>query len=211
MINRLSFSAGSNESPVVLAGRNGCGKTSLLKAVMGKIPFDGKIEFDTPDTRIAWLPQMYQISFRVPVLNFVAMGGADTQLLFPSVSSDAVRKAKYSLQQLGIDHLAEKPTDELSGGEWQLACLAQLKTQNASVWLLDEPTSSLDIGYKSDVFRFLWEEASKGKTILLSTHDLPFLPTQGGSILFLSDESEFLPNSTENLQKVTMKLQGKRI
>ena len=210
MINRLSFSAGSNDSPLILAGRNGCGKTSLMKAILGKIPYDGKIEFDGPTSQIAWLPQMYQISFRVPVLDFVAMGGADTKRLFPSVSASAVQKAKEALLQLGIEHLAEKPTDELSGGEWQLACLAQMKTQDASVWLLDEPTSSLDIGYKSLVFQFLWDEAANGKTILVSTHDLPFLPVRGGSILFISDKPDFMPNSADNLQKVILELKENR-
>jgi iron complex transport system ATP-binding protein len=210
VINRLSFSAGSNDSPLILAGRNGCGKTSLMKAILGKIPYDGKIEFDGPTSQIAWLPQMYQISFRVPVLDFVAMGGADTKRLFPSVSASAVQKAKEALLQLGIEHLAEKPTDELSGGEWQLACLAQMKTQDASVWLLDEPTSSLDIGYKSLVFQFLWDEAANGKTILVSTHDLPFLPVRGGSILFLSDKPDFMPNSADNLQKVILELKENR-
>jgi len=210
VINRLSFSAGSNDSPLILAGRNGCGKTSLMKAILGKIPYDGKIEFDGPTSQIAWLPQMYQISFRVPVLDFVAMGGADTQRFFPSVSASAVQKAKDALLQLGIEHLAEKPTDELSGGEWQLACLAQMKTQDASVWLLDEPTSSLDIGYKSLVFQFLWDEAANGKTILVSTHDLPFLPVRGGSILFLSDKPDFMPNSADNLQKVILELKENR-
>ena len=211
MINRLSFYTGPNESPTILAGRNGSGKTSLMKAILGKIPFEGKVEFDNADKQIAWLPQMYQISFRVPVLDFVAMGGADSTKLFPFVSSSAIQKAKEALLQLGIEHLAEKPTDELSGGEWQLACLAQLKTQDASVWLLDEPTSSLDIGYKSVVFQFLWNEAANGKTILLSTHDLPFLPTNGGSILYLSDQPEFMPNSAENIQKVIRTLQEKRV
>jgi iron complex transport system ATP-binding protein len=139
------------------------------------------------------------------------MGGADSTKLFPFVSSSAIQKAKEALLQLGIEHLAEKPTDELSGGEWQLACLAQLKTQDASVWLLDEPTSSLDIGYKSVVFQFLWNEAANGKTILLSTHDLPFLPTNGGSILYLSDQPEFMPNSADNIQKVIRTLQEKRV
>ncbi len=210
VINRLSFSTGSNDSPLILAGRNGCGKTSLMKAILGKISYDGEIEFDGPTSQIAWLPQMYQISFRVPVLDFVAMGGAYTQRLLPSVSSSAVQRAKEALRQLGIEHLAEKPTDELSGGEWQLACLAQMKTQNASVWLLDEPTSSLDIGYKSLVFQFLWDEAANGKTILVSTHDLPFLPVHGGSILFLSQKPEFMPNSAENLQNVIQELRENR-
>jgi len=210
VINRLSFSIGSKESPTVLAGPNGSGKTSLMKAILGKIPVEGKIEFNFANKNFAWLPQLYQISFRIPVLDFVAMGGGDSLGFFPSVSNAAVRKAKDALKKLGLEHLTEKFTNELSGGEWQLACLAQLKTQDASFWLLDEPTSSLDIGYKAKVFQFLWEEAANGKTILISTHDLPFLPTTGGSILFLSQEPEFMPNSAENLRKVIHKLKETR-
>ena len=113
-----------------------------------------------------------------------------------------------ALQRLGIQALANKNTEELSGGEWQLVCLAQMLVQDANIWLLDEPTASLDIGHKRKVLNLLWEEAKGGKTIILSTHDLPFLPANGGSFLFVSEEPEFFPNLPEERKALIQKLEN---
>lgn len=96
--------------------------------------------------------------------------------------------AEQALSELGISHLANKQTDEISGGEWQLICLAQLVAQPTDVWLLDEPTAFLDIHHKNRVFNFLWEKASEGKTIVISTHDLPFITTYSGTYLYLNED-----------------------
>lgn len=198
VINRLSFQADPSCSPVVLAGRNGSGKTSIFRAILGQVPYEGTIEKEAGKEKIAWLPQQYTPPLHVPVLDFVAMGSVETHSILPTLASDAKARALRALDKLGISHLSHKPTDELSGGEWQLVCLAQMHAQDVDVWLLDEPTSSLDIGYKIKVFELIWEEARKGKTILLSTHDLPFLPKDQGSFLFLRQEPLFLPNDPES-------------
>jgi hypothetical protein len=54
----------------------------------------------------------------------------------------------------------------------------------------------------------LWEEAKGGKTIILSTHDLPFLPANGGSFLFVSEEPEFFPNLPEERMALIQKLEN---
>jgi hypothetical protein len=54
----------------------------------------------------------------------------------------------------------------------------------------------------------LWEEAKGGKTIILSTHDLPFLPANGGSIQFVSEEPEFFPNLPEERKALIQKLEN---
>lgn len=185
VVSRLSFSISTEASPLVFVGRNGSGKSTLMKALLGQIAFEGSIDFRPKPDSIGWIPQNYHVSIRIPVLDFVAMGTQSTKGFFPSQNSDSVERAQSALAELGISKLATKQTDALSGGEWQLVCLAQLLVQPTDVWLLDEPTSSLDVYHKTRVFEFLWEQAKKGKTVLLSTHDLPFIPSHSGGYLHI--------------------------
>jgi len=206
IISRLSFLAQSSDSPLVLAGRNGSGKSTLLKAILGQIPFSGKIEIQNPKQSIGWIPQSYHLSLSIPVLDFVALGASKPDGLFASLPKNAKGKADESLTELMLDHLKNKRTDELSGGEWQLVCLAQLMVQETDIWLLDEPTSSLDIYYKSFVFNLLWRKAAEGKMIILSTHDLPFLPVESGTLLLFGNEYSTFPISKSSLEETIERL-----
>lgn len=206
VINRLSFLAGPSQSPVVLVGRNGSGKSTLLKAILGEIPCQGKINCSSQANGIGWLPQNYQVSLSMPVFDFVRLGTVKRSGLFPGFHSQADEKVSQALTELQIEQLKNAQTDTLSGGEWQLVCLAQLMVQEADVWLLDEPTASLDIYYKSLVFNFLWKMARSGKTILVSTHDLPFLPKENGSILFFPSTSGLVPISETSVQEAVDQL-----
>ena len=137
----------------------------------------------------------------IPVVDFVAMGAAQPSGIFPAFASYGHAAARLAMNELQIAHLAEKRTDEVSGGEWQLVCLAQLAVQPTHIWLLDEPTASLDIYYKSMVFNYLWKKAAEGKTILLATHDLPFLPTHSGSLLLFEDNYSILSISAKTIEQ----------
>ena len=206
VISRLSFLVESRESPLVLAGRNGSGKSTLLKAILGQIPFSGKIEIKNPNQSIGWIPQSYQLSLSISVLDFVALGATKPEGLFATLPKQAKFQAEAAIEELNLNHLKKKKTDELSGGEWQLVCLAQLMVQEADIWLLDEPTSSLDIYYKSFVFSLLWRKASEGKIIVLSTHDLPFLPNAAGSILLFGNGYLTFPITKNSLEDTIAKL-----
>jgi ABC-type Mn2+/Zn2+ transport system ATPase subunit len=209
VISRLSFLAQSQDSPLVLAGRNGSGKSTLLKAILGQIPFSGKIELSNPNQSIGWIPQSYQLSLSIPVIDFVALGASIPEGLFASLPKNAKSLAEEALVELKLEHLTNKRTDELSGGEWQLVCLAQLMVQETDIWLLDEPTSSLDIYYKSFVFELLWKKAKEGKMIILSTHDLPFLPNERGKILLFGGGFSNYPISKVSLEETLFYLSSK--
>ena len=208
VFSRLSFYASAENSPLVLAGKNGSGKSTLLRMLAGfQQPTSGKIEFSKIKPGIAWLPQHYQLNLELPVPEFVAMACEKPGRWLSSRPADAIEKSLAALERLGISRLAGQKTHELSGGEWQLLCLAQMLVQEAAIWLLDEPTSSLDIGYKNKVFNLLWEEAAAGKTIILSTHDIPFLPEQGGSFLLVGNQPQIFPNEAEARKQLILQLQ----
>lgn len=210
IISRFSFSSADHPGPLVLAGPNGSGKSTLLKAILGEISYSGKIQKLNPDQGIGWLPQNYHVGLRMPVVDFIRLGGTKGGKWFPSFVPDVESLAEKAINQLEIGHLARKFTDELSGGEWQLVCLAQLLIQPTQIWLLDEPTASLDVYYKSFIFNFLWEMGTQGKTIILATHDIPFLPTQNGWLLQFPQPSHPISISAESLDLITKQLSSKQ-
>lgn len=129
--------------------------------------------------------------------------------MFPSQGKESKKSAWEALEKLNLTHLAYKQTDEISTGEWQLAAVAQLFVENADVWILDEPTSSLDVYYKNLVFQHLWEAARlDGKTVVLSTHDIPFIPQTSGTFLLLDRHFSYplFPNTPENRSDIMNKL-----
>lgn len=200
LFSRLSFTAGPENSPLILAGKNGSGKSTLLRILAGfQNPASGSIIWEKGKPDIAWLPQHYRINLEIPVLEFIAMGCEKPGRWLSSRPTDAMKKSIAALSRLGLDHLAHEKTHQLSGGEWQLVCLAQMLVQDADLWLLDEPTAFLDIGYKKKVFRLLWEEAAAGRVVIFSTHDVPFLPNSVGTFILVGKNHDIFPNLPEKV------------
>ena len=201
IFSRLTFDIGPENSPCILLGRNGCGKSTLLRTIAGfRKPDQGNIILS--EKSVAWLPQHYRISLEIPVSEFVAMACELPGGWFPSHSPDAAQRSLSALERMGIIHLAGRNCTQLSGGEWQLACLAQMLAQKAKLWLLDEPTASLDIRHKKKALDLIWEEAALGRCIVFSTHDLPFLPESGGTLMLLDEGIQLFPNNKENKEKI---------
>ena len=79
--------------------------------------------------------------------------------------------ARAAMARVHIEALAERPFDQLSGGEQQLVFIARALAQQAKILLMDEPTSSLDYGNRLLVLGVARDLSRSGYTVLLSTHD----------------------------------------
>ena len=182
ILSDISFAVPKGRRIAIL-GANGAGKTTLLSLVGGRLKADsGEIAVDgisvagySPRAlarKIAFLPQIERLPFNYKVLEFVLMGRAPhiQPLSLPGAGDEAAARA--ALAELGLEALAERPTGEISGGEFQLARIARCLAQEADLLLLDEPTSLLDPANAQRVAKELGALADKGKTILFSTHDL---------------------------------------
>ncbi len=162
-------------------GPNGSGKTTLLKALSGlQRPSSGRIEVlgrPVGDRRpdIAHVLQATRVNDAVPltVVEVVRMGryarlGALGR--FRRADHDAVAEA---MDRMEVAHLASKHLGELSGGQAQRVFVAQGLAQDADVLLLDEPITGLDATSQDRIDRVLAEETAKGRTVLMTTHDIP--------------------------------------
>lgn len=168
---------------VSLIGPNGCGKTTLLRAVCGLLPLSaGEIRFlgrrqgelgRKEFARLAaFLPQVRDVP-AIRADKFIAHGRYP-HLSFGRSLTEKDRKAiELAIEQTGVSGLLEKELPELSGGERQRVYLAMTLAQDTEIFLLDEPTTYLDIGQKFEVLELIRRIRALGKTIVMVLHDLP--------------------------------------
>ena len=169
---------------VVVLGPNGSGKSTLVKCLAGILtPDEGEVRLDGADVlrmdarersrSIAVLPQELRSLTDVTVEAF-ALGGryGHLGLLRRPLARD--RELVQRALELGdAADLAERLVTELSGGQRQRVLLARAIAQEASLWLVDEPTSSLDPEHQLSVFALLSREVHEaGRGALVVTHDL---------------------------------------
>ncbi|MEM6492461.1 MAG: ATP-binding cassette domain-containing protein, partial [Pseudomonadota bacterium] len=146
-----------------LVGRNGCGKSTLMKLLAGSIEADAGERFVQPGTRIAYLPQDPPFAPDETVGGFIARG------LLPAGAPDDHRALKAA-EKWGLDASAEMAT--LSGGTLRRAALAQATVDDPDVLLLDEPTNHLDLPTIASIERMI---ADSRAAVLTVSHDRAFL------------------------------------
>lgn len=169
---------------VGVLGPNGSGKTTLLRVLSGALqPSSGTIAFDdqplrgfatsTLARRLAVVPQETHLAFDYSVLEIVLMGRYPHLGPFEFEGPADIASAHAALTATGTDHLADRTFGTLSGGEKQRVVIASALAQATDVLLLDEPTSSLDLGAQLEIAQLLRTlNETRGVTIVVSTHDL---------------------------------------
>lgn len=165
-----------------ITGMSGCGKTSLLKAIIGLVRIDaGKININgcglnektcnSVRKSVMYLSQ--ELSFPGEYVNeFIAYILKVGRVKEVQKCTDKLYKNLYLL---GLEkELLSKRLSEISGGQRQRMMLATLALLDRELWLLDEPTASLDEASRDKVIRFLLDKQREGKTIVAVSHDTCF-------------------------------------
>jgi iron complex transport system ATP-binding protein len=180
VLRRVSFSVGQGEM-VCLLGPNGCGKTTMLRLMLGLLaPTGGSLRVcgrkartmsrREMAARVAYVPQLHQAPFAYSVLDMVLMGRAMRRSFFGQATRRDRDMAMAALDQLDIAHLAAKPVTQLSGGQRQLTLLARALAQETAALVLDEPMTGLDFGHQANFLEILKDLCAKGHTCVMSTH-----------------------------------------
>lgn len=158
-------------------GPNGSGKSTLLKLITGELtPNSGRLAptYATASERARTLAVVEQeIPARIPlsVREVVALGRYPWR---KSTGNTAV--VEDAVRRLQLTELSSQPYSNLSGGERQRVMLARAVAQATPFLLLDEPASSLDIGFQRAFYRLLRQFAREGKCVLMVSHDLFIAP-----------------------------------
>ncbi len=180
---------------LAVIGPNGCGKTTLIRAISGVLPLvSGECHINGSETisanenerarLLAVVPQSTYIPPAFCVQEVVLMGRAP-HLNWMGLTSQADEEiARESMRLTDVEALAQRSCDELSAGERQRVILARALAQSTPVLIMDEPTSHLDLRYQIDFFELTRRLASQhGKTILVALHDLNLAARFGDIIL----------------------------
>jgi iron complex transport system ATP-binding protein len=181
-LQRVSFDTPRGAITAVV-GPNGSGKSTIVRALIRRVPLrDGRItiagrplgELSGPDLarRVAVVTQREDLTFPVLVSDYVALGRFPHLGVWRAAgTADGVAIAD-ALRTAGVEELAARRVDALSGGEWQRVRLARALAQGGDMIVLDEPTAFLDIGHEMAVFELLERLARGGQTVLLVSHEL---------------------------------------
>lgn len=163
-----------------ILGPNGSGKSTLLKNLTGIWkPTSGRVKWNGEDLlikqreeisrTITLVPQSPQIHFDFPVIDMVAMGRYPYGSNYHTQSQSQIEDA---LKTVDAWHLRERSMLCLSLGEAKRVYIARALITESPILLLDEPSASLDIKHQLEVWELLLKLSRKGKTVIVTNHDL---------------------------------------
>ncbi len=192
MLENISVRIGPGEK-VALVGPNGAGKSTLMKVILGLEEIQsGSIEIFGNKAhgckhRVAMVPQKSAVdwSFPVNVRQVVTMGRYVHLGWFRNPGKKDREKVNEAMEIMDIADLADRQVGELSGGQQQRVMLARTLAHDADLLLMDEPLNHVDISTQELMFHTIEDLCSKGKTVIVSTHDLGILTVHFSRALFL--------------------------
>src|SRR5438093_4504147 len=178
----LSLSVAAGEL-VGLVGPNGCGKTTLIRAVTKVVqPVSGEVDLCGDEVvlpqaeiarRVAVVPQEPVLPDAFTAIECVLMGRTPHLKLLENEGARDFDAARQAMERTGTWELAERRVDELSGGERQRVVVARALAQETPVLLLDEPTAHLDIGHQASILGLMRTLCrDERKAVLAVVHDL---------------------------------------
>jgi iron complex transport system ATP-binding protein len=188
---------------VGILGPNGSGKTTLLKSISRILkPYKGTILLNEANIyslksvdvakQMAVVPQETSIGFNFSALDIVLMGRNPHMKRFQMESEKDMAVARKVMNLTNIWHLAERPINELSGGEKQRVIIARALAQEPKILLLDEPLTHLDIMNQLEIMDLVKELCVKEKLIVLAVfHDFNLAARYCNSAIMLKDRKIF--------------------
>ena len=183
VLKNISFQVPQRDFFIII-GPNGSGKTTLMKVISGILkPQNGELKIlNHPIDQyhrkalartIAFVPQMTFADFPFTVTEIVLMGRSPYLGILGLEQENDLEVANQAIAFTGLEHLAHRKLDQLSGGEQQRVYIARAICQEPDIILLDEPTASLDLAYQVRIMDLMEKlKTEKGITVVMVSHDV---------------------------------------
>lgn len=210
VIKDVSFRVEEGKRLCIL-GPNGCGKTTLLRGLVGILPMEGSVKVQGADLKgmsarekgkkIALMSQLSALYFSYTVYETVMLGRYVHQkkgIFFGETEEDR-RIVEECLRRTGILELKDRLITELSGGQLQRVFLARAFAQEPQVILLDEPTNHLDLKYQLELIENLKEWAGReGHCVVGVLHDINLALSFADVVLLMEEGTVKVCETVEN-------------
>ena len=199
---------------VSLAGPNGCGKTTLVKAACGLVPIrsggayiDGRHISAIPIKERACLVAMLAQTgaggdysdFTVKETIMMGRYARHNGSLFTEASKEDSEIAERCIEETGLGGLENRLITELSGGQLQRVFLARAFAQEPEIIFLDEPANHLDLKHQMELYELLRRWAGSGRSVVVVFHNLNIAAAVSDRILLMHDGSPVICGSPQEV------------
>lgn len=195
---------------VSLLGKNGIGKSTLIKTILGLVPSKkGEIRIGGENIKkytpvemareVSVVLTHQEVNPMLSVLEVLSLGRTPYKAIFSRLNIKDWEKINQTIQLLEIEDLKDRRIGELSDGQKQRVMIGRALVQDTNLIVLDEPTTHLDLSSKFTIFQLLRRLAQiTKKTILLSTHQIDLALSHSDKVLFMK-EAILIEDSPENI------------
>lgn len=203
ILENLNFDLRERETLVIL-GPNGAGKTVLLRALLGLLPYRGRVSWKV-GARIGYVPQRIPLNKELPVTvaDFFELKKTKPANLPDLLRQVGIVDNDFPLKQLGL----------LSSGQFQRVLIAWALTSDPDVLLFDEPTAGVDVGGEETIYSLLRRtQQERNLAVILVTHDLSTVYSQATNVLCINNKVSCYGPPKEILDPgVLQRIYGKEI
>ena len=181
-LDQVSLGVGAGEL-VALVGPNGCGKTTLMRALLGILPAEAGETLIDGRAPAAWkrgdlarfvgvVAQREEIWVPLTVEETVMLGRYPRLGALAPITAEDRAEVRRALERCDVWDLRDRLVETLSGGEWQRVRVARALAQQPRALVLDEPATALDIRHEMEVMELVATLVKDGHACLLITHHL---------------------------------------
>ncbi len=188
ILKDLSFTVNKGDV-LAIVGPNGAGKSVLFRALLGLIPYSGKVQW-AQNIKANYVPQRFNIERDIPlsVAEFLKFKTKNYGSIIKTLKAVGLTDPDHDDFHVK-EHILKQRLGWLSGGQLQRILIAWAIIDNPDVLLFDEPTSGIDIGGEETIYNLLVKlNKERSMTILLISHELNIVYNYANNVMCLNKE-----------------------